>query len=97
MLDTDPSLLREKLGIVSSFCCMLLCQSEVMVRMGLRLSYALQCGSFLIHWLCRNCSTISEFFSEAIIPCVVVDSVCPWGEVSSGVPYLTVLDQDLSL
>ena len=38
---------------------------------------------------------VSRFRSEGIVPCVAVDLVCPWKEVSSGASYVAIMDQNL--
>lgn len=40
-------------------------------------------------------SPIFKFFSEEVAPYVAVDSVCFWEVVSSGSPYVTILNWDL--
>ena len=56
-----------------------------MARLYPSLSYrGLPCGPSLVRWMLGVAQPVFRFLPEEIVPCVVVDSVCLWEEVSSG-------------
>ena len=67
---------------------------EFMVRMRPSFSYAFQCGIFSFAPCVGVTQLASGFLSEGISPCVAVDLVCPWEEVTSGGSYVAVLDKN---
>lgn len=84
-MDPNPSLLRQKLGVGGS---------SQLYGTGLRVRFMVECiPAFPTHFevLSTQCAEVtglvSGFFSEGIALCVVVHSVCPRKEGSSGAFY----------
>lgn len=81
-MGSNPSLLKEKLGLMSS---LLMLGVEVVVRLGLSLSYPLR---WVVSPTCRSCSArFGVSFRKKSVLYVAVDSACPWQVVSSGSFY----------
>ena len=93
---SNLSLLREKLGFVSSL--LILGHHAGDGLYGrLCLSYLFCCGVILLHLRCRSCSASFLISSEGFVLYVAVDSVYPWEEVSSGFFYIAVLSWNIFL
>ena len=97
MLGPTPPLLRKKLQFASSL--LIVCCWAGGGFMG-RIISAFTAPSNLGVSSFTRCvgvtRLVSEFLSEGIAPCVAVDSVCLWEEVSSGAPSCRHLGPDRS-
>lgn len=78
MLGPNPSLLRKKLGVVSSSQFYVSVPgAEFMVRLCPSLSYPFDVGVFLFAWCVRVTQLVSEFLSDGILPFLDVDLAHP--------------------
>lgn len=95
---SNPSLLGEKLWVVSSFqigghCAGGRVHGEIVVSA----SSAPFVWDSLICLVCRSCSVTFGLSSEEIVPFVAVDSVCPGEEVRSEASSVAILNWNLSV
>lgn len=91
----SPSFLREKLGFVGSL--LMVCSCAGVCWGQECLTFLTQCGFFLAHLLCGNCSASLQISCRGILLCVGVDSMYLWEEVSSGNFCVAILSKNHSL
>lgn len=90
----NPSVFREKLGVVSSLLTVWHCDQDGVYSETYVSTFPTHFTAdvFFFTWCVGVSQLASRFLSEGVALCVGLDSVYPEGNVSSGASFVTVLD-----